>query len=297
MNRELHYSITTENDNQTISSFLLERGYSAQNLKDLKKQRESILLNGVWAYMNQLLHKGDELCVIATETESSEHIPPVKLSLDIAYEDEDILIVNKPGDMPIHPSQNHHEDTLANAVAYYYLCERGFDNYVFRCMNRLDRETSGLTLLAKNMISGAMLSRMVMNREIEKEYVALVEGFIPDEGVIDRPIGRVPGSTIERCIDEENGERAVTIYRRLAYDAGTDVSTVSCHLETGRTHQIRVHMASIGHPLLGDGIYNPENHMTCRQALHCRRIALRQPVTGEWVEIIRELPEDMRPEW
>ena len=292
MNRVFQYHITTEDHDKTISSFLMERGYSSQNLKDLKKQPGSILLNDEWVYMNRSVQAGDELRVIVQEAGSSEHIPPVEISLDIVWEDEDILIVNKPGHMPVHPSQNHHEDTLANGVAYYY-ASMG-QEYVFRCMNRLDRETSGLVLLAKHMVSGAMLSRMVMRHEIDKEYVAYVEGRIPQEGCIDRPIGRVPGSTIERRVDELHGERAVTHYRRLAYDPDRDYSTVLCHLETGRTHQIRVHMASIGHPLLGDGIYNPENHQTVRQALHCRRIRFRHPITGAIIDVSGEMPADLR---
>ena len=291
MDRFFRYIIEEEQSNQRISSFLMERGFSAKNLKDLKKQERSILRNGVWAYVNEVLNAGDVLEVMVKEPESSGNIVPVLLPLDIVYEDEDILIVNKPGNMPTHPSQNHYEDTLANAVMYYYA---GTDeDFVFRCLNRLDRETSGLTLIAKNMISGAMLSRMIREREIEKEYIALVEGMIPERGTVDKPIGRVEGSTIERRVDERNGESAVTHYTRMNYDEERNVSTVRLWLESGRTHQIRVHMAFIGHPLLGDGIYNPSNHQTKRQALHCARLAFLHPVTKKQMVFEQIPPEDM----
>ena len=291
MDRFFRYIIEEEQSNQRISSFLMERGFSAKNLKDLKKQERSILRNGVWAYVNEVLNAGDVLEVMVKEPESSGNIVPVLLPLDIVYEDEDILIVNKPGNMPTHPSQNHYEDTLANAVMYYYAGKD--EDFVFRCLNRLDRETSGLTLIAKNMISGAMLSRMIREREIEKEYIALVEGMIPERGTVDKPIGRVEGSTIERRVDERNGESAVTHYTRMNYDEERNVSTVRLWLESGRTHQIRVHMAFIGHPLLGDGIYNPSNHQTKRQALHCARLAFLHPVTKKQMVFEQIPPEDM----
>lgn len=291
MNRFFRYVIEKEESNVRISSFLMERGFSAKNLKDLKKQEKSILRNGVWAYVNEILTEGDVLEVVVKETESSENIVPVYMPLDIVYEDEDILIINKSGNMPTHPSQNHYEDTLANAVMYYYAHKDA--NFVFRCLNRLDRETSGLTLIAKNMISGAMLSRMIRERQIEKEYIALVEGMADENGTVNKPIGRVEGSTIERKVDELNGEIAITHYERVSYDEEKNVSTVKLRLETGRTHQIRVHMAYIGHPLLGDGIYNPSNHQTKRQALHCGRLAFLHPVTKKQMVFEQIPPEDM----
>lgn len=291
MDRFFRYIIEEEQSNQRISSFLMERGFSAKNLKDLKKQEQSILRNGIWAYVNEILNVGDILEVVVKETESSENIVPVYMPLEIVYEDEDILVINKTGDMPTHPSQNHYEDTLANAVMYYYVAQG--DQFVFRCLNRLDRETSGLTLIAKNMISGAMLSRMIRDREINKEYIALVEGMTPESGTIDKSIGRVEGSTIERKVDEINGERAITHFKRVSYNKEGNYSSVRLSLETGRTHQIRVHMASIGHPLLGDGIYNSDNHQTKRQALHCARLDFIHPITKKQMVFEKIPPEDM----
>lgn len=150
--------------------------------------------------------------------------------------------------MPIHPSMNNYDNTLANAVCHYYQTQ-GIP-YTFRCVNRLDRDTTGLTILAKHLISSAILNSEVSVRGISREYLAIVKGFTEDEGTVNAPIGRKEGSTIERQIDVLHGETAITHYKRLAYQDG--LSLISLKLETGRTHQIRVHMKSIGHPLIGD---------------------------------------------
>ena len=292
MKRIFEYKIPSDFKDRSISDYLSFLGYSSQNKTELKKIPESVMLNGVWSYMTDKLKEGDTLVIKVEEEVSSPNIVPRQLPLNIVYEDEDILVVNKSGDMPIHPSQNHYEDTLANAVMYYYNAQ-GIP-YVFRCLNRLDRETSGLTVMAKNMVSGAILSRMVMNREMHREYIALVEGETEESGMIDKPIGRKEGSTIERKIDYEKGEHAVTHYKRLSYDEKKNVSKLLLWLETGRTHQIRVHMTSEGHPLLGDGIYNPTNHQMGRQALHSYRLTFRHPITGKEMEFTADVPEDMR---
>ena len=214
---------------------------------------------------------------------------PVSMPLSICYEDEDILAVNKPAQMPVHPSLNHYDHTLANAVCGYYNDQE--IPYTFRCVNRLDRDTTGLTLIAKHMLSSAILSTAAARREISREYIAIASGKTPESGTIDAPIGRVAGSTIERQIDFENGERAITHYRRLAYHDG--LSLLSLHLETGRTHQIRVHLKSIGHPLIGDFLYNPTDTTIKRQALHSYRLTFSHPITGESFVLTAPLPDDM----
>ena len=250
---------------------------------------ESVLLNGIWAYMRTKLSAGDELFIRLEESTSSAHILPVSMPLSICYEDEDILAVNKPAQMPVHPSLNHYDHTLANAVCGYYNDQE--IPYTFRCVNRLDRDTTGLTLIAKHMLSSAILSTAAARREISREYIAIASGKTPESGTIDAPIGRVAGSTIERQIDFENGERAITHYRRLAYHDG--LSLLSLHLETGRTHQIRVHLKSIGHPLIGDFLYNPTDTTIKRQALHSYRLTFSHPITGESFVLTAPLPDDM----
>ena len=291
MERTITYHIDSAAAGLRIEQYLRRRGYSYQNLTQLKKMHESILLNGVWSYMRASVQDGDILTVHIQEPESSPHIPPVSLPLDIVYEDEDIVVVNKPAGMPIHPSLNNYENSLANGLMYYYQ-EQG-KPFIFRCTNRLDRDTSGLTVVAKHMVSSCILSGMGVRHEITREYLAVVRGVLkPSEGTIDAPIGRTGSSMIERKIDYENGERAVTHYRAIKEQNGH--SLVSLILETGRTHQIRVHMKYIGRPLVGDYLYNPDMEYITRQALHSYRLAFAHPVTGEKMEFTAPLPEDMR---
>ena len=278
MTRILEYYITEQFHDVSIGNFLKETGFSRQCIIALKKQANCILINGIWAYVNTRLSTGDTLTLTLSEETSSEKIPPVNLPLHILYEDEDILVLNKPADMPIHPSLNNYENTLANAVAYYYDSQN--IPFVFRCINRLDRDTTGVTMLAKNPFSAGILSEMVRNREIHREYVAIADGIFPQkEGIVDAPIGRKEGSTIEREINFETGERAVTHYTVLKENKDLNCSQVKLWLETGRTHQIRVHMKHLGHPLLGDFLYHPDMTHIRRQALHSYSLTLHHPIT------------------
>ena len=293
MKRTLTYHITEKENGIPIGNFLRSIGYSTQVIIALKKIPESILLNGKWEYVNKKLSVGDILTIHLIENESSPHITPVPLPLNIVYEDEDILVVNKPADMPIHPSMNNHDNTLANAVAHYFHAQN--IPYVFRCVNRLDRDTTGLTILAKHMLSAGILSEMVRKRTLHREYQAIVSGTsLPDNGTINAPIARVEGSTIERKVDFEKGEPALTHYKVLKRDFTKNLSLLSLQLETGRTHQIRVHMKHIGFPLIGDFIYNPDKTYIARQALHSCRLSFTHPITGEAMEFTAPLPEDMQ---
>lgn len=291
MNRTLIYPITEQNACQTIEQFLRSKGYSSQCIKELKKQWGSILIDNEPQYMKVALQAGNTLTVHIQEENSSEKIPPVELPLDIVYEDEDLLVINKPADMPIHPSLNNYENSLANALAWYF-AKQG-KPFVFRCINRLDRDTSGLTIIAKHMLSSGILSSMVAERAIHREYLAIVRGaIIPENDTIDAPIGRKGDSIIERQIDYTHGERAITHYMLKEYKNGH--SLLSIHLETGRTHQIRVHMKHIGFPLIGDHLYNPDMEYMTRQALHSHRLQFTHPITGEPMDFTAPLPDDMK---
>lgn len=290
MTRDFTYQITEASAMLTIHDFLKTKGFSHAVIVQLKKTPESVLLNGVWEYMNTRLSKGDVLTVHLVENEGSPKIVPVQLPLDICYEDEDILVVNKAADMPVHPSMNHYTNTLANAVCYYYTAKQ--IPYTFRCANRLDRDTTGLTILAKHMLSSSILNEAVARRGISREYLAIVTGITDACGTIDAPIGRKEGSTIERQIDFLHGESAITHYRTLAHRDG--LSLLLLKLETGRTHQIRVHMKSIGHPLIGDFLYYPDFSRIKRQALHSFRLKFVHPITGEPFVLTAPLPEDMQ---
>ena len=240
-----------------VSRFLKQKGFSSQNLVQLKKDPSAVLANGIPCFMNHILQPGDTLTLHIRENHSSEKIPPVNLPLNIVYEDADLMVINKPAGMPIHPSMNNYYNSLANALAYYF--EQQNCPFIFRCINRLDRDTTGALILAKNPYSAAVLSAQMKQRQIRRTYLAIVQGITPSHGTIDAPIGRTDGSTIERQIDPVNGERAVTHYERLAayaLHAGTfspvsdaqktdflqAYSLIELHLETGRTHQIRVNV-------------------------------------------------------
>lgn len=290
MERIITYQIQKEDGGLRAEQYLRRKGYSYQNLTQLKKMPESLLINGVWSYMRTVLREGDTLTVHIRENESSPNIPPVKLPLDIVYEDGDILVVNKPAGMPIHPSLNNYRNSLANALMYYF-SEQGVP-FIFRCTNRLDRDTSGLTVIAKHLVSSSILSGMGVRHEIEREYLAVVRGSVtPPEGTICAPLARAGTSLIERKVDFEHGEHAVTHYRTIKEKNGH--SLVSLILETGRTHQIRVHMKYLGFPLIGDYLYNPDTENITRQALHSHRLCFRHPITGEELEFTAPLPDDM----
>lgn len=305
MKRVFAYHILPEQNHMKIGDFLVGKGYTRHIRTYLKQHPGSVLRNGEPALFYQLLETGDSLTVCLIDELPSEKIKPVPLPIHIVYEDEDILIVNKPADMPIHPSIGNYENTLANGIAWYYNSQN--ISFVYRCINRLDRDTTGLLIIAKNMLSGAVLSGQMKTREIHRTYLAIVEGRTPESGTISAPIGRVSDSVIERKIDEEHGDPAVTHYRRLAYCEGkkfagiTDdtgiltkgASLVQLRLETGRTHQIRVHMTSIGHPLPGDTLYNPTTTLMKRQALHSYSLEFSHPITGESMRFSAPLPEDM----
>ncbi len=294
MERVLEYKISIEDTEKTIKEYLQEKGFSNQNIVELKKMEKSILLNGEWEYVTRKVNEGDVLTVHIKEEESSEKIPPVNLLFPIIYEDEDIIVINKPADMPIHPSLNNYENTLGNAAAYYFASQG--KPFIFRCINRLDRDTTGLTILAKHMVSAGILQNEMLNRNIKREYLAIVDGIIKeDEGTIDAPIGRKDGSAIERMIDYEHGEKAITHYKVLGRMSGASV--VSLRLETGRTHQIRVHMTSIGHPLLGDFLYNPADDRMSRQALHAWHLSFVHPITKDEMNLEAPIPEDMKKFW
>lgn len=295
MIRTLDYRIDKQNDGKTIQDFLIDKGYSHAVLVQLKKTPESILKNGTWEYLRTRVKSGDVLHIVLSESEGSKDIIPTSLPLDICYEDEDILVINKPASMPVHPSKRHPCHTLANAVCGYFHAQ-GIP-YTFRCVNRLDRDTTGLVILAKHALSSAILNQAILKRDIHREYLAIADGCVPEKGTVSAPISRKDSSSVERIIDYEHGEHAVTHYRRISYENG--YSLLSLYLETGRTHQIRVHMKHIGHPLIGDALYHPEyanissDNKIKRQALHSYRLQFHHPITGVPMDLIAPLPADM----
>ena len=294
MERILSYFITEESCNLTIQEFLKNKKFSSQNLTELKKMPNSVLINGEWKYLTTRLNHHDTLTIHIQENSGSSHILPFPLPFPILYEDEDIAVINKPADMPIHPSQNNYTNTLANAALYHYEVLQN-QPFTYRCINRLDRDTTGLTILAKHMYSANILASQMQRGEIKRFYLALVKGIFPSSyGKVTLPIGRKPGSTIERMVDTQNGEKSITYFYRL--QTFSDYSLIALRLKTGRTHQIRVHMSHLGYPLLGDTLYNSKENKTLiqRQALHAARIIFPHPVSGKIVKIDAPLPQDMK---
>lgn len=289
MDRILTYTITPQEDGMQVLEFLRSKGFSRHILTSMKPDKEALLVNGMRAGGRSILKEGDHFRVRVMETDSMEGIVPAPLPLDILYEDEDILVLNKPADMPVHPSIGNYTNTLANAAAFYF--QQKNELCPFRCINRLDRDTSGSLILAKNALSAAILSAQMRNREIRRTYLAVVCGVTPPSGTVSAPIGRVSDSVIQRQVDPEHGESAVTHYERLA--VRNDHSLLEIHLETGRTHQIRVHMGYIGHPLPADYLYHPVYDHFKRQPLHSFQLNFRHPLTGKNLCFTAPVPKDM----
>jgi len=260
-------------------------GFSAALTKRLKDTEDGILLNGSSAQTDRQVHTGDVL-VLTLRDDNSAHIEPRELPLDILYEDEDIIAVNKPPGMPSHPSQNHHHDTLANGLMYYFRNR----SFTVRVITRLDRETSGVVLVAKHSLAAQRLSDAMQAQKIDKEYIAAVNGKPnPERGRISAPIARQEGSVILRCV-ARNGKEAVTDYETIETKNGR--SLVRLQPRTGRTHQLRVHMSHIGTPIYGDDLYGARQ-MGERTRLHCGSISFSHPMTGEPISIVAPIPEDI----
>ena len=291
MERVLEYIISSDTNPVTVLDFLKQEGFSRHILSSMKNSSGNcIVLNGERGFGRSVLKEGDRLVVTVPEVESGENIIRTEMDLDILYEDEDILVINKPAGMPVHPSMGNYENTLANGIAWYF-SQKGED-FVYRCINRLDRDTTGALILAKNPLSAAVLSVQMKRRQIRRTYLALVDGVLPESGVVDAPIARMEGSVITREVNFETGESAVTHYERLA--VGSYYSLAELHLETGRTHQIRVHMKYIGHPLPGDYLYHPDYRRIQRQPLHSFQLEFTHPITKEPMLFTAPVPEDFR---
>lgn len=289
MDRIFHYQITENEWGTTVLDFLRKKGFSRHILSSMKADKEALTRNGQRIGGREQLLAGDYFRVRLLETVDSDGIIPVSMPLSILYEDEDILVINKPADMPVHPSIGNYTNTLANGVAAYL--DAKDEHSPFRCINRLDRDTSGALILAKNAFSAAVLSTQMRNRQIRRTYLAVVEGITPPNGTISAPISRVDDSVIERHVDFLRGEPAVTHYERL--EVKNEHSLLEIHLETGRTHQIRVHMGYIGHPLPADYLYHPEYDCFKRQPLHSLQLEFRHPLTDKSMCLLAPVPEDM----
>lgn len=275
--RTIDFVITEENAGKTIKEFLRAFGVSGSLLKKLKNTENGICKNGAPARTIDTVFCGDRLQINIEDSGKAPESADIKINL--LYEDEDLIAAEKPAFMPVHESRNHRGDTLSNAVAD--IC-----GGAFRAIYRLDRDTSGIVLIAKNEFAAAKLAGRV-----RKDYYAVVCGKIEGSGVIDAPIKRERESIIKRCVAPD-GESAVTHYTAIKHSE--KYTLVKLKLETGRTHQIRVHFAHIGYPLAGDTLYGGSTEEISRQALHCRDIYFSHPVSEEEIHIFCEMPQDMK---
>ncbi len=279
-----------ENNKSNINQILQNKLSISSRLlyKLIKSQR--ILLNGNICDTRNHSNVGDTLIVDFNYDEDNSNIVPTKMDLDIIYEDEWLLIVNKPAGVAIHPSILHYSDSLCNGIRFYF-DSIGLKKKI-RPVNRLDLNTSGLVIFAKcEYIQECLISQMKDNL-FKKEYLAICDGIFENKyGTINLPIARKEDSIIERCISDD-GQPSITHYEVLK-EFG-NYSLVRCILETGRTHQIRVHMSAISHPLIGDSLYGSISDLIDRQALHCYKLRFVHPITKNFMDFCGEIPLDLK---
>lgn len=253
------------------------------------KNAQKIFINGEKVSVRASLKTGDLVEVNLDFLENNSNIVPTKMELDILFEDETMLIINKPAGVPVHPSMDHFEDSLSNGIRFYF-DEIGLKRKI-RPVNRLDKDTTGIVIFAKNEYVQECLVKQMKKNTFVKEYIAVCSGsFDCKAGTIDAPIARKEDSIIERCVSEA-GDKAITHYEVLKNV--NNYSVVKCILETGRTHQIRVHLAHIGHPLLGDTLYGTSSPLISRQALHAYKVKFIHPISLKSIELTAKIPNDI----
>ena len=305
MERNLEYTATITDSGRTVKDILrMDFQLSARQISRAKFMENGIVVNGEEVTVRRVLRAGDHLVVRLEDHEAGSHqLIPQPGELDIRYEDQDLILINKPAGLVIHPSPGHYADSLANILVWHY-GQQG-EHIVVRPVGRLDRETSGLIYIAKNKAAVRKMELQRLSGEMERHYLALVHGCpAQDEGIIEEPIGPDPTVWMKQQVCETGATAKTAYWVRERFDG---YSLVELKLYTGRTHQIRVHMAWLGHPLLGDGMYGKgvtedegrtesrtETEFAMeRTALHSWRLLCTQPFSGERLEFICELPEDM----
>lgn len=283
--------IIKEHDNYSTVKELLKAYFKISDKLLLRlKNSQNIFLNGLPTYVSKSLKTNDEVTVLIDFIEDNSNIVPTKMNLDIIYEDEYYIVINKSPNLPVHPSMLHYENSLSNGIKYYF-DSIGLKKKI-RPVNRLDKDTSGIVIFAKNEYIQECLVSQMKTMDFEKQYIAVCDGiFETKKGTIDLPIARKNGSIIERCIDS-SGDHAVTHYEVLQEQH--NISIVKCLLETGRTHQIRVHLSAIGHPILGDTLYGNKSSDINRQLLHAYNVKFIHPITKILTNYVAPIPDDIR---
>lgn len=284
--KTISLTISDEWSGKQIKSIMKNKlGFSSALITRQKRYEDGIMLGGARVNVTERVKEGDTL-ILNLRDETSKNIVPVKMPLDIIYEDEDIIALNKPRNMPTHPSIRHFDDTLANGLMYYF---RDTD-FTFRVVTRLDRDTSGIVLVAKNPLSAHLLCEKMREGKITKEYYAICHGAPKkSSGRIEAPIKRCNDSIITRCVSPD-GKEAITDY--VTEKEKDSLSLIRVKPITGRTHQIRVHLSHIGHPIYGDDMYGSPIKGG-RTLLHCGKVTFPHPSTDEMTSIVAPLPKDM----
>lgn len=290
---KLEYKIL-ENKYVTVKQVLKEHFEISDRLLLKLKKNQRIFLNNKKVFVNATVNINDIVLVDLDFKEETENIHPTEMKLDILYEDDSLLIINKPFGIPVHPSILHFEDSLSNGVKFYFNSINLYKK--IRPVNRLDKDTSGIVIFAKNEYIQEALIRQMKNNTFIKEYLSILEGHLEmPYGTIDVPIARKDGSIIEREINS-NGEKAVTHYELIKsfHKNDKELSLVKFTLETGRTHQIRLHSKYINHSILGDSLYGNSSGLISRQALHAYKITFVHPVSRKTICLETDLPDDMK---
>ncbi|MEJ6400806.1 RluA family pseudouridine synthase [Nicoliella lavandulae] len=279
------------NGPQRVRTFLMAHGVTRTLLKKIKFHDGRIMVNGKDQLANYMLSPDDLLTLVLPPEPNNDHVEASFAPIQIVYEDEHFLVVNKPPFLATVPNHNHADDTLVNRVKGYYL-SRHYQNLKIHVVTRLDKDTSGMVIFAKHHLAHSVLDKQLKDHSIVKMYLTIVKGTFPfQHGEIDLPIGRADDSFVKRCV-RDDGKPSRTEFWVL--NANNDYSLLKVRLHTGRTHQIRVHLSALKRPLIGDWLYNPTNHDLNRQALHCYYLKFYNPFTNQEVICKSPLPDDMQ---
>ena len=281
----LTHTVEMHEANQKISQLLKNKFNISSRLLTKLKMNQKIIVNGQAVFSSYILHEKDQICV-KIDFQEEDFIAAENIKLNILYEDEYLLAVSKPAGMVVHPSSYHLNNTLANGVKYYLN-----NSKKIRPVNRLDRDTSGIVVFAKNEYIQELMKN---DGSMQKEYLTIVTGLLANKkDTINKPIARKEGSIMERIVDA-TGQDAITHYNVLDESVENNLSLVHVILETGRTHQIRVHFAYLGNSILGDTLYGTETNLINRQSLHAWKLSFTHPITKEKIQILADIPNDMK---